>query len=192
MTRDSEARDLWHSVYEHLTRSRPGTFGAVTSRAEAQVLRLSLLFALLDESKIVRRPHLEAAIALWRYAEESTQFIFGNSTGDPVVDQVFELVTNMPGISRTEIYKKFSRHISKDQLAHALATLQEDRLIHMCPENTAGRRKERWYPGTNLDMPITQASESPMPQVAVDAAQTQFEIDPEGAVSPVTREVRNL
>ena len=43
--------------------------GAVTGRAEAQVMRISAIYALLDKSRLIRREHLEAAIALWEYCE---------------------------------------------------------------------------------------------------------------------------
>ena len=46
-----------------------GMLGAVTSRAEAQVVRLSCLYALLDSSKVIRRQHMTAALAVWRYCE---------------------------------------------------------------------------------------------------------------------------
>ena len=44
------ARVLWGAEYGGLTADRPGIYGAVTARAEAQVLRLSLIYALLDEA----------------------------------------------------------------------------------------------------------------------------------------------
>jgi hypothetical protein len=48
MQRDDEAEALWQQMYEELTQDRPGLLGAVTNRAEAQVLRLSLIYALLS------------------------------------------------------------------------------------------------------------------------------------------------
>ena len=41
--------------------------GAPTSRAAAQVLRLSMINTLLDGEKFVRPPHLLAALAVWDY-----------------------------------------------------------------------------------------------------------------------------
>jgi len=35
------------------------------SRAEAQVLRLSAIYAVLDSTSIVGLPHLQAALAVW-------------------------------------------------------------------------------------------------------------------------------
>src|SRR5262249_14216114 len=43
MKRSSLASKLWCDIYPVLTREQPGLCGAVTSRAEAQVLRLSLI-----------------------------------------------------------------------------------------------------------------------------------------------------
>jgi hypothetical protein len=53
--RDAEARRLWHAVYPELSEGRPGLLGAVTARAEAQVTRLALLYALLDRRGAIGR-----------------------------------------------------------------------------------------------------------------------------------------
>ncbi len=58
-------------------------FGAATGRAEAHTIRLALIYALLDSSPVITLPHLEAALALWRYARDSTRWVFGESLGDP-------------------------------------------------------------------------------------------------------------
>ena len=71
-----------------LTDDRPGLLGAITGRAEAQVLRLSCLYALMDQSAVVTRQHLTAAIALWDYAAQSAQYLFGDSLGDPLADDL--------------------------------------------------------------------------------------------------------
>jgi hypothetical protein len=66
--------------------------GAVTGRAEAQVMRSSAIFALLDKSRLIRREHLEAAIALWEYCDQSARWIFGSSTGDRNADKIMEVL----------------------------------------------------------------------------------------------------
>lgn len=52
--RDEGARVFWHEVYGGLSEGGPGLLGAVTSRAEAQVMRLACLYALLDKSALIR------------------------------------------------------------------------------------------------------------------------------------------
>jgi len=84
--RDPEAKALWHSIYADLSEGKPGLFGAVTSRAEAQVMRLACIYALLDRETEVRKVHLEAALAVWNYCEASARYIFGDALGDPLAD----------------------------------------------------------------------------------------------------------
>jgi DNA replicative helicase MCM subunit Mcm2 (Cdc46/Mcm family) len=55
---------------------QPGLFGAVTARGEAYVIRLGLLYALLDLSDHIGPEHLRAALAVWQYCEDSARFIF--------------------------------------------------------------------------------------------------------------------
>ena len=65
--RTDDARELWYSRYEELSKGKRGLFGAVTSRAEAQVMRIACLYALLDKSPEVRPEHLRAGLAVWKY-----------------------------------------------------------------------------------------------------------------------------
>jgi hypothetical protein len=81
MHRDEEARELWCKVYAELSEGKPGLLGAVTARAEAQVMRLACLYALLDLSNIIRLEHLSAGLALWGYCEQSARYIFGETQG---------------------------------------------------------------------------------------------------------------
>ena len=60
--RDQAASELWNSHYATLSQERPGLHGAATGRGEAQVLRLSAIYAALDCSPIIRLPHLQAAL----------------------------------------------------------------------------------------------------------------------------------
>lgn len=67
LMRDDAARGLWAAVYPSLSDGLPGLLGAATSRAEAQVLRLSAIYAVLDCSETIRVDHLQAALAVWDY-----------------------------------------------------------------------------------------------------------------------------
>ncbi|MBM3769058.1 MAG: DUF3987 domain-containing protein, partial [Acidobacteria bacterium] len=70
---DAAAREYWAAAYVELTAARRGMFGSVTARAEAQARRIACLYAILDESPYIRVWHLEAALDLWRYAEDSAR-----------------------------------------------------------------------------------------------------------------------
>ena len=145
MSRDHEARATWADVYPELSEGKPGLLGAVTSRAEAQVLRLSMIYALLDRSPVIRREHLLAALALWEYAEASAKFIFGDSLGDPLADELLRaLRCNPAGLTRTEIRDLFGRNKDATYIDRALTLLVELGLARWQPESTGGRPAERW------------------------------------------------
>ena len=86
--RDDDANHLWHDVYPKLSEGSPGLVGAMTARAEAQVMRIAAIYALLDRSEVITVPHLDAALALWAYCEASVGFIFRDSLGDPIAERV--------------------------------------------------------------------------------------------------------
>ncbi len=82
-----DARDAWEDLYLELSLRRPyGLLAAMTARTEAQIVRLALVYALLDRSAVIDVPHLRAARALWDYAERSVRHVFGDSTGDRHAD----------------------------------------------------------------------------------------------------------
>ncbi len=141
-----EAKKVWCKVYPKLGAEVPGLLGAITSRSEPQVLRLSLLYALLDRSSFITRKHLRAALAVWRYCEDSARYIFGDSFGDFVVDAILRrLRKSAEGLTRTEIREIFSRNRSETEISNALRVLEENGLATCVREETAGRPSERWF-----------------------------------------------
>lgn len=106
------AREGWENLYAaSATRARPGLLGAMLARSEAQVARLALLYALLDRSSDVGAHHLEAAKALWEYAERSVIHIFGESTGDRHADALLTMLADGPvewGSARKELGLRYA------------------------------------------------------------------------------------
>ncbi|MBI2842380.1 MAG: DUF3987 domain-containing protein [Armatimonadetes bacterium] len=147
MKRDEEARQLWREVYPDLSEGKPGLLGAMIARAEAQVMRLACVYALLDCSELIRLEHLKAALAVWRYCENSARYIFGDSLGDPVADELLKALRSAnEGMTRTEISKHFGRHKSAQEIGRALVTLHERGLVRREREEPAeGRPTERWH-----------------------------------------------
>lgn len=151
MKRDDDARQLWHEVYEELSTGHPGLLGAITSRAEAQTMRLACLYALLDCSDVVRRTHLESALELWKFCERSARFIFGESLGDPVADEILKLLreAGASGLTRTELNNYFSNH-KTPAIKQALRTLAGSGLVVSVKEQTGGRPVERFFALSNV------------------------------------------
>jgi hypothetical protein len=147
MRRDEDARAVWRDVYDALAEGRPGQAGCLLNRGEAHVMRLACLYATLDCSALIRAKHLVAALALWQYVEQSVYYVFGDSTGDPVADDILRLLRNAgaQGATRTEISGFLGRHQNKDRIGRALGLLLEHRRAHFLRETTAGKPAERWF-----------------------------------------------
>jgi hypothetical protein len=144
--RDQRAGDVWKGVYGPLSEGKPGLAGSLLARAEAHVMRLALLYALLDKSPEIQEPHLMAALALWDYCDRSVRFTFGDSLGDPVADELLRLLRASPnGLTRTEMRDYFQRHESADRIARALGLLLQHKLARREEESTGGRPSERWF-----------------------------------------------
>jgi hypothetical protein len=147
LRRDQTASALWREeMYPELTQDRLGLLGAVTARAEAQVVRLALIYALLDRATAVRVDHLRAARALWDYADRSARYIFGEALGNADADKILrELRAASDGLTRTEISSRlFHKNKPKDEIDSALDVLLESGLVRHEDEATGGRPTQRW------------------------------------------------
>jgi hypothetical protein len=141
------ARELWIDVYPELSEGRPGLLGAVTSRAEAQVLRLSLVYALTQASREISLSHLHAGLAVWSYCASSAEYIFGASLGDPLSDRVLTILrgAGKGGVTRRELLRELGGHTSAAALAQALGRLVEENVAEPREQrDTGGRPSERW------------------------------------------------
>jgi hypothetical protein len=144
IARDAAAEALWAEVYPTLSAEEPGLVGAILNRGEAQVLRLSTLYALLDGAPAIGVPHLRAALALWDYAAASARRIFGPRLGVPLADVILEALRTQGPLSATAISALFARHRSAEEIHHALQLL--DRLGRARAETraTGGRPLTTW------------------------------------------------
>jgi hypothetical protein len=114
--RDPDAETIWDEIYRELSDGKPGLAGSVTSRAEAQVMRLACIYSLLDGSELIRIEHLRAALALWDYSERSSMSIFGELTGDPMLDKAKEALKAKGYLTLTELWGLFGRNPSKEEV----------------------------------------------------------------------------
>jgi hypothetical protein len=146
---DDAARKLWAQVYPALSEGKPGLLGAITARAEAQVLRIGGLYALLDCSNIVRVEHLRAALALWGYSERSAAWVFELGTGNKNADRILVAlrVAGKKGLTKWEITANvFKRNVPCFDIDEALRLLHDLELaMRPPPERTGGRPCERWF-----------------------------------------------
>lgn len=143
--RDPEAEAIWTKVYPVLSEGRPGLLGAITGRSEAQVMRLALIYAIIDGSEVIRPPHLKAALALWDYSETSAKLIFGEYLGDPTADKILEAIKTNGEMSDNDIHELFGRHKSMNEREGALRLLKSVGFIERATVyDTGGRPKTVW------------------------------------------------
>jgi hypothetical protein len=149
MKRDEEARELWIDIYNRLDEEMDGSIGSILSRAEAQIMRLACVYALLDCSSVIKRIHLEAANALWKYCEASALYIFGGNSISKKAQKILDWLTEASetGLNKTELIKRNGNR-GAGVVNRALAELRDAGLAFPKSIPTGGRTEERWFIAT--------------------------------------------
>lgn len=142
--RTAEAEERWIELYKQMAEDDAGDLAAsATARGEAQTLRLSVAYALLDRSRVIAPVHLEAAWAVWSYCRDSARWLFGNTLGDPVADRIATALTTQPdGLDRTALRDLFGRHESGKRIDAAVQLLQLRGLVEVVEVPTEGRPRQ--------------------------------------------------
>ncbi len=150
VARDSAATELWNVAYAELERDRPGLAGAITARASPITLRLALIYALLDKSRFIRPEHLEAALAVWEYADASVTSIFGELTGDAVADRIITMLRSEGRMTRNDLMDAFGRNVPSARIGHALDLLHQSNQIRAwrVSSDTGKGRPRTYYEAT--------------------------------------------
>ena len=131
---------MWRTVYDGMSQEQPGLLGALLARGPAHVIRLSLLFAIFTKADHLDVPHLEAAVAWWKYSEASAKVIFSGTSGNRDADRLRDDL--LPGESMTlsEIRDDiFSGRITSARLRDALDLLRALGEVTVAEETTGGR-----------------------------------------------------
>jgi len=145
VTLSPAARELWWQLYPQLTQPADGLLGQLTARAEAHVIRLALLYTLLDGQKTIGPEHLHAAVALWDYASRSAAWALGQTTGDPLGEQIHTALVRSPaGLTRTQIRDLCQRNLPAERVEQALASLAAAGRARRQRTLTGGRPAELW------------------------------------------------
>jgi hypothetical protein len=143
--RNSEANEMWHNLYYVLTEPKDGIIGAITSRAETQVLRLSLLYAILDKSQFIKPEHIEAGLAIWNRCQQSVEFIFNETGNDPIAENILEGLKKYGPMTQTEIYKNiFLCNVESSKIKNTLQKLSARQKVIYKTIPTKGRPKMMW------------------------------------------------
>jgi hypothetical protein len=147
ITMTPAATKRWAEIYAALSVEQPGLLGAITARAEAQTLRLALVFALTDGVGEIDEVHLDAALAVWRYSEASAKLIFGDTVGDPLADEILRALraSFITGMTRSELLLMFRNTQRTNAIGAALNRLLQLGKVRNEQSATGGRPVERWF-----------------------------------------------
>ena len=142
----ANAASLWAREYGRLSSGKVGLAGAMSARAEAQTLRIALIYAVLDGCNNLDIPHLRAALEVWRYCQNSVDYCFGGSLSNTTADKIKSMLASMPeGASLTQISHHFGRNKKSDELQRALASLKESGIARSETRKTGGRAADLWF-----------------------------------------------
>jgi hypothetical protein len=103
----------------------------------------------------VRRDHLRAALAVWRYCYDSARYVFGDRLGNPLADDILRALraAGSAGLLRSALSRDvLARNKSKQELDRALALLVECRLADYKAEPSGRRPAERWFVTEGYDI----------------------------------------
>lgn len=137
-----EGAMAWDAFYGRLAAKRqPGLLGAMLARAEAQVARLALIYAMMDRASEVSDLHLESAEAYWRFSEESAAVIYGRSTGDRNADALLVELRSGP-MDMTEVRDRLGLRMAADRDA-VVTLLLGLGLVRRTSVRTGGRGRPK-------------------------------------------------
>lgn len=121
------------------------------------MMRVAMLYALLDGSSLIEEAHLRAALALWEYADASAHRIFAKeesinnkhntTTEEPLPLRLLKAIEASPGLSKSEMHGALGRNRKAEDIATALEWLLGQGLAHPETCSTGGRPSECWFPG---------------------------------------------
>ncbi len=143
---DERSRGLWADIYARLAAEpAEGLAGSLAARAEAHVLRLSMLYALTDGQATIRSAHLSSGLALFDYTARSLTWATASTAADPVAEQIAAaLDSSADGLTRTQLRDLFGRNQPASRIEAALAALAGSQRASRHQAPTAGRPAEIW------------------------------------------------
>jgi hypothetical protein len=146
VTKSSAAAEMWAPIYDRMCDRPAGLYADACKRGDAQTIRLSMLYALLDGKVIIEPVHLRAALAVWEYCEQSAKRIFGDLLGEPVADEILTGLRRAAsdGLSRTEISALLQHRKSSNAIAQALQRLLKLGKVRWMPKQ-GSRGTEMWF-----------------------------------------------
>jgi hypothetical protein len=113
-------------------------------RLWSHLLRVTLIYAVMDGGTVVRIEHVKAALAFVLYAMESTLTIFSQQEMSSTTSKILNLIekSGVNGLTRTQLTAQLSNHVKSDQRDAAISELAASGLIAITTRSSGGRPAE--------------------------------------------------
>ena len=136
VTLSKEVAERWRDKDYSVLRRKgvdAGSLGAMVSRQTAHVLRIALIYAVVDGSDEILMGHYEAGKAWAEYSESTVTSLFGGVTRSEVASEILASLREHPGAptTRSGLSKAFGYHRTVEQMDAALYRLARAGFVHM-------------------------------------------------------------
>jgi hypothetical protein len=146
--RTQDANALWEKIYYKLNNQKHVSFlDGVLVRDTSHLLKLAMIYAVLDKTNKIETIHLEAALAVCDYSQASARWLFAEHTGNPLANAIYRaLLRELAGLSKTQISNQVCyRNTPSSKLDEALEALAKNGLAKMTIQlGEKGVKIEQW------------------------------------------------
>ena len=148
--KSDEAQQLWTKLYIKLNDEKEafGFIDGVLVRDTSHLLKLALIYAVLDQSKTIEVDHFKAALAICDYCQASARWLFRERTGNRLANTiVYALVRAPNGMTKQDIsYNVCYRNTPMLNIEKALETLARAHLVRLQLELAKDNKPiQRWF-----------------------------------------------
>jgi hypothetical protein len=141
MVWSAAAAAAFDSLYYYFAENvHRGMLAKLCTRAEAHIVRLSMIYALFDGSATIRYQHLAAACALWQYVEDSMFYIYGDTTS-AYADLIVSMIRVKGPMSREDTFKEFDKFMPRMDIKTTVDSLVESGQLISVKEPTRTKPK---------------------------------------------------
>lgn len=144
LSKDADAQKRWPEIYKSVSIDEVGRAAHFTARGEAHLLRMALIFALLECRGSIQQKDLESAYKLWRYCDGSVRHIFCSAEGiegDPDAQKILDELKKQGEMTQTQMHALFSRKKAKEELNSLLSQLEAVNRIYQDRRKVEGATK---------------------------------------------------
>ncbi len=117
-----------------------GITGALLQRDRTHLLRLAMIYAILDGRVCINENHLKAALSVWHYSAQTVRRLFGNMKGSTVAEKIYDFILISGEVSMREIYDHLSRNVSSSEIQMTILGFEVQGLVRTFMEKSGSKK----------------------------------------------------